>query len=251
MPGVAVGDNWDDIAPVNSQAKERLGYPTQKPVALLERIIAASSNPGDLVLDPFCGCGTTIAAARKLDRQWVGVDIDAFAIDLIRERLEDASIPAYGMPYDLSGAHKLATERPFAFETWAVRRLIGFVPNTRQVADGGVDGRGTVWEQPEDDVTKLALAQVKGGAFNLGKLRDFGHVIDRDRAALGCYVTLEPVETPAARAESAGMGTVRISGISFPRMQRWSIADYFEQRPPMLPLMANPYTGKPMQMRLV
>ena len=251
MPGVAIGDTWEDIAPLNSQAKERLGYPTQKPVALLERIIEASSNPGDLVLDPFCGCGTTIDAARRLNRQWAGIDIDAFAIDLIRERLEDANIPAYGMPYDLAGAVKLAAERPFAFETWAVRRLTGFVPNTNQVADGGVDGRGTVWDQPEGNVTKLALAQVKGGAFSLSTLRDFGRVIHRDRAAVGCYVTLEPADTPAARAESGDMGGVQIAGMRYPRLQRWSIADYFDERPPRLPIMANPYTGKPMQARLI
>ena len=165
--------------------------------------------------------------------------------------MEDASIPAYGIPYDLAGAAKLSHERPFEFETWAVTRLTGFVPNTKQVADGGVDGRGTVWEQPEADVTRLALAQVKGGGFSLGNLRDFGHVIVRDRAALGCYVTLARVETAAAKTESAGMGTVLVGGITYPRLQRWSIADYFAERPPMLPLMADPYTGKPMQMRLV
>lgn len=251
MPGVAIGDAWEDIAPLNSQAKERLGYPTQKPVALLERIIEASSNPGDVVLDPFCGCGTTIAAARNLDRQWIGVDIDAFAIDIIRERLEDPGIPAHGIPYDLAGASKLATERPFAFETWAVRRLSGFVPNTKQVADGGVDGRGTVWEQPDDDVTKLALAQVKGGAFSSDSLRGFGRVINRNRAALGCYLTLEPVDTPSARVEASDMGSVCIDGVTYPRLQRWSMAEYFENRPPLLPLMADPYTGKPLQPRLI
>lgn len=249
--GRSLGDIWVDIPPINSQARERLGYPTQKPVALLERLIRASSNPGDLVLDPFCGCGTTIAAARSLDRQWIGIDIDAFAVDLIRERLQDPTIPAYGMPADLASAQKLATERPFAFETWAVRRLTGFVPNTKQVADGGVDGRGTVWEQPEADVTRLALAQVKGGGFSLSTLRDFGHVIDRDRAALGCYLTLDRVDTQAARDETTSMGTIRVGGMDYPRLQRWSMAEYFDQRPPLLPLMADPYTGKPMQMRLV
>ena len=112
MPGAAVGDSWEDIAPINSQAKERLGYPTQKPVALLERVIKASSNEGDVVLDPFCGCGTTIEAARRLNRRWIGVDISAFAIDLIRERrLQDPTIMTYGIPADLVGARKLAAEQ--------------------------------------------------------------------------------------------------------------------------------------------
>ena len=247
--GQPLDDLWMDIG--GPGEGEYLGYDTQKPVELLERILTASSKPGDLVLDPFCGCGTTIAAARALDRQWVGIDISPFAIDLIRRRMQDASIPAYGIPYDLAGATKLSAERPFAFETWAVTRLNGFVPNTKQVADGGVDGRGTVWEQPDADVTRLALAQVKGGSFSLGQLRDFGHVIDRDRAALGCYVTLDRVETHGARTETAGMGTVSVGGATYPRLQRWSMAEYFDQRPPLLPLMADPYTGKPMQMRLV
>ncbi len=248
--GVAVSNLWSDI-PV-ALGKERLGYATQKPRALLERVIAASSPRDGVVLDPFCGCGTTVEAAHKLGRPWLGVDISPFAIDVIRDRrLQDPSIPAYGIPYDLAGASKLAAERPFAFETCAVTRLNGFVPNTKQVADGGVDGRGTVWEQPEADVTRLALAQVKGGAFSLGNLRDFNHVIARDRAALGCYLTVDRVDTHAARTETAGMGTIQVGGMAYPRMQRWSMADYFNQLPPVLPLMADPYTGKPMQMRLV
>ena len=248
-----LSDWWADIKILGGpKNKERLGYATQKPLALLERIVKASSNPGDVVLDPFCGCGTTVEAANKLDRAWLGIGISPFAIDVIRERrLQDSSIPAYGIPYDLAGAGKLAAERPFAFETWAVTRLNGFVPNTKQVADGGVDGRGTVWEQPDADVTRLALAQVKGGHFNLGNLRDFNHVIDRDRAALGCYLTVDRVDTHAARSETAGMGTIRVGGMAYPRMQRWSMADYFDGLPPILPLMADPYTGKPMQMRLI
>lgn len=252
LKGRPVQSLWDDINQINSQSRERLGYATQKPLALLERIVQSSSNPDDVVLDPFCGCGTTVEAAHRLGRPWIGIDISSFAIDVIRERrLQDSSIPAYGIPYDLAGASKLARERPFAFETWAVTRLNGFVPNTKQVADGGVDGRGTVWEQPDGDVTRLALAQVKGGAFSLGNLRDFNHVIDRDRAALGCYLTVDRVDTNAARTETAGMGTVRVGGMAYPRMQRWSMADYFAKLPPVLPLMADPYTGKPMQMRLV
>lgn len=232
---------------LNSQSKERLGYETQKPEALLERIIKASSNEGDIVLDPFCGCGTTVAVARKLKRQFVGIDISSFAIDLVlNKKLGDKTVPAYGIPQDLRSAEKLAKDDPFNFESWAITRLPGFAPNTKQVADGGVDGRATIAHKPDNWDTKLALAQVKGGKFSLSGLRDFIHVTDRDQAALGCYVTLKPVNSSAARMEVVNTGKVSVESNQFPRMQIWSIKDYFDERIPRLPLMNDPYTGKPM-----
>ena len=238
---------------LNSQATENLGYPTQKPRALLERIIEASSNPGDLILDPFCGCGTTIEAADRLGRRWAGIDISSFAIDLIREkRLKGRPIPTKGIPVDLASARKLAAEQPFNFESWAVTRLPGFAPNMKQVADGGVDGRAVIAAQPDDYDSRLALAQIKGGGFHLGALRDFRHVADRDRAALGCFVTLEPVGSSAARAEAAEAGTISVSGLPYRRMQLWPISDFFDGRMPRLPVMSDPYTGKPLaQMELL
>ena len=186
MPGKPLQDLWTDINPIGAQARERLGYPTQKPRALLERIIAASSNEGDLVLDPFCGCGTTVDAALRLKRRWVGIDISAFAIDLVRDRrLKDPTIPTVGIPADLEGARKLAAEQPFAFESWAVTRLPGFAPNMQQRGDGGIDGRATLALAPDDLDSRLALAQVKGGKFSVSYLRDFRHVLDRETAALG------------------------------------------------------------------
>ncbi|MCY3966538.1 MAG: site-specific DNA-methyltransferase [Acidobacteria bacterium] len=159
-----LGDCWTDISIINPMSKERLGYPTQKPRTLLERILNASSNPGDLILDPFCGCGTTIEAAQRLGRRWAGIDISSFAIDLIREkRLRDRTIPTKGIPVDLASARKLAAEQPFNFESWAVTRLPGFAPNMKQVADGGVDGRAVLAAQPDDYDSRLALAQIKGG----------------------------------------------------------------------------------------
>lgn len=241
-------NDWWEIPYVNSQAKERLGYPTQKPLALLERIVKASSNEGDIVLDPFCGCGTTVEAAKNLNRQFVGVDISSFAIDLVRDRrLNDHSIPVYGIPQDLRSAAKLAKEKPFDFESWAITRLPGFVPNTKQVADGGIDGRAKIARKPDNWDSKDALAQVKGGKFSLSGLRDFIGVTDRKQAALGCYVTLNPVKTPSAREVISELGKISVDGYPYPRMQTWSIQEYFDDRRPRLPVMNDPYTGKSME----
>lgn len=250
LPGPRTQSIWDDIPRIPNTSRERLGYATQKPLALLERIIKASSNPDDLVLDPFCGCGTAIEAAQRLGRRWVGIDISSFAIDLIREqRMRDLSIPVQGIPLDLTSAKKLAREQPFNFESWAVTRLPGFAPNTRQVADGGVDGRATLAVKPDDIDSRLALAQVKGGKHSLSALRDFIGVTDRDKAALGYFVTLDPFTTSAARQAVADVGKVRVHGQEYRRMQLWSIQDYFENRLPRMPIMMNPYTGKQLNER--
>ena len=244
--GVVLGNVWTDISPLNSRARERLGYPTQKPAKLLQRVIEASSSPGDLVLDPFCGCGTTIDAARSLDRRWAGIDISSFAVDVMLERLGDRTIAVYGIPHDLRSAKRLARDDPFGFETWAINRLAGFVPNTKQVADGGIDGRATLAIRPDDWDSTLALAQVKSGKHSASMLRDFCGVTDKTKAAVGCYITLHPVNTDAARADASGMGRITVSGEPYRRMNLWSIADHFDERRPPLPHMNNPYTGKPM-----
>lgn len=244
--GVVLGSVWTDISPLNSRARERLGYPTQKPGKLLQRVIEASSMPGDLVLDPFCGCGTTIEAARYLDRRWAGIDISSFAIDVILERLGDRTIPVHGIPYDLRSAQRLASDDPFGFETWAVNRLAGFAPNTKQVADGGIDGRATLAIPPDDWNSRLALAQVKGGKPTASALRDFCGVTDQNSAAVGCYVTLHPIASDSARLAAARLGKITVSGESYRRMNLWSISDYFDDRHPHMPPMNNPYTGKPL-----
>ncbi len=252
MPGKPLQDQWTDIPPVAASSRERLGYQTQKPVALLERILSVSSNEGDVVLDPFCGCGTAIEAAHRLNRQWVGIDISPFAIDLIRNRrLKDLEIPAEGIPSSLESARMLARERPFDFETWAITRLPGFAPNQRQVGDGGVDGRGRLADQPEDLDSRLALAQVKGGKFTASGFRDFLHVLHRDKAAVGCFLTLDPAPA-SARADAKRFGTLTVAGQRYDRLHPFSIRDYFEDRPPHLPAMLDPYTGKPVyQMALL
>ena len=222
--------------------RERLGYPTQKPLGLMERILRSSSGEGDIVLDPFCGCGTTIAAAHKLKRQFVGIDISHFAIDLVRERrLKDKRVPIYGVPVDLHTASKLAHDSPFEFEKWAVTRVPGMVPNQRQVGDGGIDGRGTLLGGG------IVLAQVKGGkAPALGHVRDFRHVLSREDAACGVFATLGPMSAKA-KQEAHGAGYLHVGANRYPKAQLWSIADYFQDRLPMLPPLADPYTGKPMQ----
>ena len=238
---------------LNAAAKERLGYPTQKPLKLLDRIIKASSNRGDLVLDPFCGCGTAIEAAQRLGRNWAGIDISSFAIDLIRDkRLKRIGVipTTLGIPYDLVSARKLSAESPFNFESWAIARIPGFAPNTKQVADGGIDGRATLATKPDNFDSRRALAQTKGGRFNLSNFRDFCHVINREDAALGCFITLDEVASQAARIESARFGRLEVSGYPYKRMNLWSISDYFGDRGlPRLPIMNDPYTGKPMRQR--
>ena len=248
--GKPIGSLWSDIAPINSQAKERLGYPTQKPLALLERIIRASSKPGDMVLDPFCGCGTAVAAAHKLNRKWVGIDISPFAIDLIaQKRFPEYKIPTEGYPYDLAGAAKLASEQPFKFEKWAVTRVPGLAPNEKQVGDGGIDGIGYLLAKPED-TTDQVLAQVKGGKYHLGQLRDFLGVMEREQAAMGLYTTVEPIRAAGARTEATHRGFLTLGATEYPRAQLWSIQDYFDNRMPLLPALADPYTGKPVQQSL-
>ena len=243
-----------DIPPIGSRAKERLGYPTQKPVALLRRIISVSSNPGDLVLDPFCGCGTTVIAAHELERRWIGVDISATAIDIIQERrLKPLGIATdtFGIPQDLASARKLAADKPFDFEAWAVTRISGLAPNERKTGDAGVDGRGMLLDKPTDGDSKLVLAQVKGGGFQIGQLRDFLHVIERDDAVCGVFITVDPVTSGQARAEARGLGDTSVGSGRYPRAQLWSIADWFEGRRPHLPTLTDPQTGKPIQPSLL
>lgn len=222
---------------------ENLGYPTQKPIALLERIIEASSNRGDLVLDPFCGCGTTIDAAHRRHRKWLGIDISPFAIDLVKHRrLQDASIPVYGIPVDVETARTMARSKPFDFEKWAVTRIPGIMPNRRQVGDGGIDGRGKVLE-----TSGLVLAQVKGGKFVRGQLRDFLHTVHREKATLGIYITVDRVTSASALAEAREAGYFTLGANDYPKVQLWSMVDFFDHRKPDLPSLADPFTGKPMQ----
>lgn len=166
-PGVLIQDVITDIFPINSQAQERLGYPTQKPQALLERIIEASTNPGDIVLDPFCGCGTAVAAAQKLGRQWIGIDITHLAIGLIKTRLRDSfgealQFEVIGEPVSLSGAQALAQEDPFQFQSWALSLVGARLAETKKGADHGIDGKLYFIDDPKAGAKQIIIS-VKGG----------------------------------------------------------------------------------------
>jgi site-specific DNA-methyltransferase (adenine-specific) len=215
--GAAMPSLWDDIPPLNSQAKERLGYPTQKPEALVERIIAASSREGDVVLDPFCGCGTTIAAAEKptQKRRWIGIDITHLAIGLIRHRLRDAYgdgiEPTYqviGEPTSVPDAEQLARSDPYQFQWWALG-LVGARPADRKKgADQGIDGRIYFHEGDAGNTTKQIILSVKAGKLHAPYVRDLRGVMEREKAAISVLLTLdEPTRAMKTEAASAGFYT--------------------------------------------
>jgi site-specific DNA-methyltransferase (adenine-specific) len=220
MKGVPLQDVWTDIDPINPQAAERLGYPTQKPVALLERIIAASSNPGDVVLDPFCGCGTTIAAAQKLGRTWLGIDVTHLAIALQKYRLLSAfnleagkDYAVVGEPADLAGAQKLATENRYQFQWWALS-LIEAQPlggdagskTGKKGADKGIDGVISFIDDAAGKNVKRVLVQVKSGHVNAAIVRDLRGVVEREKAAIGRHVQAGAEGEDQERCASAWIG---------------------------------------------
>ena len=219
-------DVISDVPPLNSQAKERLGYPTQKPVALLERIIAASSNPGDVVLDPFCGCGTTVDAAQKHGRKWIGIDITHLAITLIKTRLRDtysSNLPmkVIGEPTDLSGARALAAENKYQFQWWALG-LVGARPvEEKKGADGGVDGKILFRDHPDPKQKPQAIIfSVKGGHVGVKDVRELSDVVRKTDSAIGVLISLEePTKPMRIEAADTGFHTSAFNGQKFPRIQ--------------------------------
>jgi len=239
---------WD-LPILAPSAKERLGYPTQKPLALLERIVNASSNASDIVLDPFCGCGTTAEAAYKLGRKLIGIDISPYAITRIcNERLKHAEgIFMRGLPTDMDGARKLAKADHDLFEQWAVTTLPGFEPNEKQTRDGGVDGRGLLLHPPEGE-SKICVAQIKGGGYTPDSLRALLSKITGGHASIGIFVTLEKMgDTPTKRECIANAGKLQEGAKTFDRYLFWSMEEHFAGRKLHLPAMAHPRTGKAMQ----
>lgn len=234
MPGVSAQDVITDIFPINSQAKERLGYPTQKPLELLERIIEASSNPGDIVLDPFCGCGTTVAAAQKHDRRWIGIDITHLSITLMKYRLNEmfpeAEFQIRGEPESVTAARYLAEADRHQFEWWALslikaRPSGGTEGNKRgkKGADQGIDGVITFIDDASGNPKRI-IVQVKSGNVKSGDIRDLVGTVNREKAAMGVYITLENPSRPMiTEAASAGFYHSPGWGQDYPKIQIFTI----------------------------
>ena len=243
MPGVPLQDVWTDINAIGSQAAERLGYPTQKPVALLERIIAASTNPGDIVLDPFCGCGTAVDAAQRLGRKWIGIDITHLAVNLIRNRLhsaygENLKFDVIGEPTDTEGAKDLAASDPYQFQWWALG-LVGARPvEQKKGADHGIDGR-LLFHDEAGGETKQVIFSVKAGHVTVSMLRDLRGVVDREKAAIGVLISMEDPTRPM-RVEAADAGTyVGSWERKFPRLQLLTIDDLLAGRGVEMPELGS------------
>jgi site-specific DNA-methyltransferase (adenine-specific) len=234
VQGVSLQDFWDDIPPINAQAKERLAYPTQKPEALLERIIRASSNEGDLVLDPFCGCGTAVVVAERLHRRWLGIDITHLAINLIKNRLRDtfkdelAPYEIIGEPADAKSAEALALQNRHQFEWWALS-MVGAHPaqDKKKGADRGIDGV-IVFGEGQGKYQRM-LISVKSGHVNRAQIHKLKGVMEREKASLGALITLKPPTRPM-REEAAAAGFYVPENFPehhFPRLQMLTVADLF------------------------
>jgi len=238
MKGLAVGDIWADIPPINSQAQERLGYATQKPVKLLERIIRASSNEGDTVLDPFCGCASTIEAAHKLGRQWIGIDIAIHAIKRVstkrlQERLGlvlDRDFAVDGVPRNVEGAQHLWKSDKYQFQKWAVEQVNGFV-KAKKTAYGGIDGR-IYFELPFSKTLESMVIEVKGGKHvSVGDVRALHGVMERSDAQMAGLIVMHPPsdrQLTNFRKEMASAGDLEIGREIYPRMQLLTVPEIFE-----------------------
>ena len=230
---------FDDIPTMHNLSEERLGYPTQKPLALLERIISASSNEGDLVLDPFCGCGTTVHAAQKLNRRWIGIDITHLAISLVKRRLIDAfpmaQFEIHGVPKDLGAARELAKADPHQFQLWALS-MIEAQPykGGKKGADSGIDG--FLYFKPDGKTTEKAIIEVKGGE-NVSPqwVRALGQVVERERAKIGVLLMMaDPTTTMRREATAAGFYESPLHG-KFEKIQILTVEDLFDGKRPHLP----------------
>ncbi len=229
----------EDVSWIKPKDAERLGYPTQKPLALLERIISASSNPGDVVLDPFCGCGTAVHAAEKLGWRWIGIDITHLAVSLIEKRLRAAfpgiAFTVEGTPRDLAAASNLAERNKHQFQLWAVS-LVDVQPykGGKKGADSGIDG--LIFPQVGKSETAKVVVSVKGGVHvSVQMIRDLKGVLEREKAAIGLFVTLTPPTKPMiAEAASAGHYGSPHHG-DFPRLQILTIADLLDGKHPLYP----------------
>jgi site-specific DNA-methyltransferase (adenine-specific) len=247
--GPVLQDVWTDVRSLQTSTAERLGYPTQKPEALLERIISLSSNRGDTVLDPFCGCGTTVAAAQKLGRRWIGIDVTHLAITLIRNRLDDAygdrvSYVVVGEPADVGGAEALAKQDRYQFQWWALGKIRArpVAAERRKGADSGIDGK-LFFREKEGGPVKTIVIQVKSGGLKLSEVRDFGRVIEREKAPVGVLLTLDE-PTRDMNTEAASMGFYKpdwklSADDKYDRYQILTVRELFEGKQPAYPPFRN------------
>jgi site-specific DNA-methyltransferase (adenine-specific) len=254
--GAAVHEIWDDISVVNSQAEERMGFQTQKPVQLLERIIKASSNEGDIILDPFCGCGTSIIAAEKLHRHWIGIDITYLAINLIKNRINDTYpnvvFKVEGEPRDLGAAQELAKNR-YQFQWWALS-LIGARPvgatslkpkEGRKGADEGVDGWLRFADVSEGHVEKIVV-QVKSGHVGVKDIRELRDIVSRQNAAMGIFITLEEPTSEMIKEEKAtDPYKSPIWNTEYPKIQIITIEQLLKGDKPKIPPISNMFKEAP------
>ena len=261
--GFSLHDTWTDIQSMQTQSlsrKESEGYPTQKPLALLDRIIKASSNPGDVVLDPFCGCGTTLHSAFNNQRQFIGIDISVFSVHSVtRKRLKNKcglEVPIYGIPTNLEGARLLAKQDWESFEAWAAESLnfgdIGILSNKIKRCDGGIDGKGKLYGKTSDGEDEV-IVQVKGGTPSMDQVKAFAQTIKSNpRVAAGIFITLEDKDwTKGFEQKALSLGTFNMPNGTrrFRRLQHWPISDRFQGEDgvyPKMPIMVNPLNGKPL-----
>ena len=248
LKGIAIPDFWDDIDRINPVGSERLGYPTQKPVALLERIIDASSNEGDVVLDPFCGCGTALIAAEKLKRQWVGIDVTHLSIAVMRSRLMDsfglADVPVHGVPADLESARMLAAESKdgrYEFQWWALARIDAkpLGGERKKGADRGIDG---VMTFSEHDSIQRILVSVKSGKPSLLHVKELIATLETEKGAIGVLLELDDPTSEMERAAlEAGQYASELWGAKFDRIQILTVAELLAGKKPNVPKFMPAY----------
>jgi site-specific DNA-methyltransferase (adenine-specific) len=251
--GVVLQALWDDIPPINSQAKERLGYATQKPEALLERIIRVSSNEGDLVLDPFCGCGTTVAVAERLKRRWIGIDITHLAITLMKNRLHDtfgeerSKYEVIGEPRDVPSAEALGLQNRHQFELWALG-MVEARPghDKRKGPDTVIDGIIHFSDDNTGKYKKLIIQVKSGKNVSVSQVRDLKGVLDREKAVMGALITLKPPTRQMLEeaAQARHYEPDSLPGLRFPRIQILTIAELFAGKTLQYPRLAPSGTFK-------
>lgn len=256
LGGMPPQDVWNDIRPLHNLSPERLGYPTQKPVALLKRIIEAASNPGDWILDPFCGCGTAIEAAELLHRHWIGIDITWLAINLIKGRTRkmfpDAQFQVEGEPRDLGAAQSLWNGSKYQFQWWALSligaRPVGATPakptEGKKGSDRGIDGWLRFKEgEGEDAPIRKIIVQVKGGEnVGVSEIRDLVGAITRENAAMGIYITLhKPTREMEKEVKALDPYVMRAWGSKYPKIQIITIEELLQGKQPDMPQTASAF----------